>query len=234
MSERLISRKRSAVWIDLGILEYKRALQLQIDTLELKIKNPLFDDHIFFVEHPPVFTLGRRGGEENLTVTKDFLSLKHIDMIATDRGGNITYHGPGQAVLYPVIDLERNKIGVKDYVFGLEEIMKRTALDFDIDADRSEINHGLFVGKEKLGSVGISVKKGMCHHGLSMNIHCDLTPFSWINPCGLTGISMTSIKNELQKKEACPKDPSMKQIQDAFMKHFSFVLDYEIWEKHEN
>lgn len=232
MPERVIVNKRSAVFIDLGLLEYKRALNLQVKTLESKINRTISEDHIFFVEHPPVFTLGKRGGEENLTVSRELLNFKKINIIQTDRGGNITFHGPGQAVLYPVIDLENKKIGVKDFVFGLEEIMKRTAQDFNVDADRNQLNHGLWVGNSKIGSVGISIKKGISFHGLAMNINLDLEPFSWINPCGLAGILMTSVEKEIRKNGGNPTGLSMKQVKDSFIKYFSTVFNYDIKEDH--
>ncbi len=232
MPEGIISNKRSAVFIDLGLMEYKRALDLQIKTLKLKIDKTIIEDRIFFVEHSPVFTLGKRGGKENLTVSKEFLKIKGIDLVQTDRGGNITYHGPGQAVLYPVIDLEHQRVGVKDFVFGLEEIMKRTALDFNIDADRNQLNHGIWIGNSKIGSVGISIKKGISFHGLAMNINLDLEPFSWINPCGLTNISMTSVEKEIKKAGSNHFGLSMKQVKNSFKKHFSSVLSYDISENH--
>ncbi len=232
MSEGVSLNKRSAVFIDLGLMEYKGALDLQIKTLEAKINRAISEDHIFFVEHPPVFTLGKRGGEENLCVSKEFLKFKGINIVQTDRGGNITFHGPGQAVLYPIIDLEEKRIKVKDFVFDLEEIMKRTAQDFGIDTDRNHLNHGLWAGNSKIGSVGISIKKGVSFHGLAMNINLDLEPFSWINPCGLADISMTSIKNEIQKAGNDPSGLSMKQVKASFKKHFSSVLNYDISEPH--
>ncbi|WP_457551157.1 lipoyl(octanoyl) transferase LipB [Desulfobacula sp.] len=233
-----IKKKRSAVFIDLGILEYKRALDLQLQILHSKINLPSTDDRLFFVEHPAVFTLGKRGGQENLGVSKDFLRTKGIDVVKTDRGGNITYHCPGQAVLYPVIDLEKNKIHVKDFVHGLEEIMKLTAQDFDVSADRDERNHGLWVGDSKIGSVGLAIKKGISIHGLAMNINPDLDPFSWINPCGLTNVSMTSIENEIKKNSSANDekinldlpycDLSMTRIKKSFQRHFSSVFNYSI------
>ncbi len=230
MSERIDKKKRSCVFIDLNILEYKRALDLQIQTLNAKIDNRLVEDQIFLVEHPSVFTLGKRGGEEHLSVARDFLSAKGIDVVQTDRGGNITYHGPGQAVMYPIVDLEKNKIRVKDFVHGLEEIMKRTAADFGIDADRDERNHGIWVKNSKIGSVGISIRKGISFHGLAMNINPDLEPFSWINPCGLTHISITSIEKEIARFQSGTRAKdykiSMDQIKTYFIKHFSYVFNY--------
>jgi len=234
MSEGITVNKRPAVFMDLGIMEYKRALELQIKTLALKINQTLSKDRIFFVEHPPVFTLGKRGGEENLTVSREFLNTRGIDLVQTDRGGNITYHGPGQAVLYPIVDLEAKRMGVKDFVWGLEEIMKQTALDFNIKADRNSLNHGLWVGNAKIGSVGLSIKKGISFHGLAMNISLDLEPFSWINPCGLSQISVTSVQNERQKTGNDSAGPAMNQVKASFKKHFASVLNYDISETHES
>lgn len=234
MPEGITANKRSAVFIDLGIMEYKRALELQIKTLESKIDQSLSQDRIFFVEHPPVFTLGKRGGEENLTVSREFLNTRGIDLVQTDRGGNITYHGPGQAVLYPIVDLEAKRMGVKDFVWGLEEIMKQTARDFNIEAGRDSLNHGLWVDRSKIGSVGLCIKKGISFHGLAMNINLDLEPFSWMNPCGLSHISVTSVQKELQKAGNPLSGPVMNQVKAAFKTHFASVLNYDISEPHES
>ncbi|NOX34594.1 MAG: lipoyl(octanoyl) transferase LipB [Deltaproteobacteria bacterium] len=233
MPSRVNRQKRSAVFIDLGLLEYKRALDLQVETLQAKINKSILEDRVFFVEHLPVYTLGKRGGKENLSVSKKFLDSKNIDIVQTDRGGNITYHGPGQAVLYPIVDLEKNKIRVKDFVHGLEEIMKLTAMDFNIDAVRNRRNHGIWVENSKIGSVGISIKRGISFHGLALNIKPDLEPFSWINPCGLTNVSMTSVEKEIQKSrdknnEFLKYELSMDKIRNAFIKHFSSVFNYSI------
>ncbi len=234
MPERIVpgsfKKKRFAVFKDLGVLEYKKALELQTKTQQEKIDKIIDEDYIFFVEHQCVFTLGRRGGKENLTVSEKFLSAQNIDIIKTNRGGNITYHCPGQAVMYPVIDLEKNKIGVKDFVYGLEEIMKLTAKDHGIDAGRNKKNHGIWAGNSKIGSVGISVKKGISMHGLALNINPDLEPFSWINPCGLIDISITSIEKETNQTKSVGKnyDFSMDRIKNSFIKHFSYVFNYII------
>ena len=234
MPERIVpesfKKKRFAVFKDLGVLEYKKALELQTKTQQEKIDKIIDEDYIFFVEHQCVFTLGRRGGKENLTVSEKFLSAQNIDIIKTNRGGNITYHCPGQAVMYPVIDLEKNKIGVKDFVYGLEEIMKLTAKDHGIDAGRNKKNHGIWAGNSKIGSVGISVKKGISMHGIALNINPDLEPFSWINPCGLSDISITSIEKETDQSKSVGKnyDFSMDRIKNSFIKHFSSVFDYII------
>ncbi len=244
MSAGIKTTKRSAVFIDLKLMDYSRALALQVQTAKSKIEDQNIADHIFFVEHPSVFTLGKRGGKENLVVSSDFLTSKQIDVVQTDRGGNITYHGPGQAVLYPVIDLEKNKIGVKDFVHGLEEVMRLTAMNFDVKANRDDRNHGLWVGDSKIGSVGISIKKGISFHGLAMNVSPDLTPFSWINPCGLSNVSMTSIQKErspYSKKKDSNKDENdlsmiriRTRVKQNFMNHFSSIFNFTIVEKNES
>ncbi len=240
-----IKRKRLAVFKDLGVLEYKKALELQIktranlnlnnlnSTKQIPANQSIHKDTVFFVEHLSVFTLGKRGGEENLSVPKTFLSAQNIDIVQTNRGGNITWHGPGQAVLYPVIDLERNRIGVKDFVHGLEEIMILTAQDFKISAKRDQKNHGIWVGNAKMGSVGVNVKKGISMHGLALNINPDLKPFSWINPCGLHGISITSIEKEVDKTCSMESklnhyDFSMDKVKQKFIKYFSKVFNFQI------
>ena len=185
---------------DLGLLEYSRALSFQKEILEKKLADRSTHDRLFIVQHPAVFTLGRRGGLENLMVSGTFLEEKNIQVIQTDRGGNITFHAPGQIVMYPVMDLEQNRISVPEFVWRMEQMMKLACHHFNVPADRDERNHGLWVGNEKIGSVGISLKKGISIHGLALNVTPDLVPFSWINPCGLEQMKMTSVAQQLQKK----------------------------------
>ena len=227
--------RRSCEFIDLGILEYTRALALQQETLAAKIEDPALPDRLFFVQHPPVYTLGRRGGRENLVVSESFLDAKGINIVQTDRGGNITYHGPGQAVLYPVIDLEKNRLSVPGFVEGLEEIMKRTCEAFNVKADRDERNHGLWVGNKKIGSVGISIKKGVSIHGLALNVNPDLAPFTWINPCGLANQAMSSIALEngstqqsLDKEPGADDRKLMDRVSGCFVRYFSEIFHCDV------
>ena len=227
MPERINGKSRPLVFRDLGVLEYNRALALQIDAREEKIAYPALPDQLFFVEHPPVFTLGKNGGRENLVVSDNFLTQKDVAVIQTDRGGNITYHGPGQAVLYPVIDLEKAKIGVADFVYGLEEIMQQITLKYGIQADRNARNHGLWVGSSKIGSVGLAIKKGVSIHGLALNVKPDLTPFSWINPCGMENVSITSVKEELKAAGRQTEILSMGEIRDDFVTCFCRLFGFK-------
>jgi lipoyl(octanoyl) transferase len=120
------SISRTGVFQDLNLLEYTAALDLQESARQAKLKDRTLPDVVFFVQHPPVFTFGRNGGQENLIVSPDVLKQHGVAQVKTDRGGNVTYHGPGQAVLYPVVDLEQARIGVSDFIYGLEQIMKNT------------------------------------------------------------------------------------------------------------
>lgn len=230
MPERVNNSRRSCVFLDLNTLEYTEALDLQQALLAAKLNDPSEPDRLLYVEHPPVFTLGRRGGRENLTVSEDFLGSRGIDIIQTDRGGNITFHGPGQAVLYPIMDLGRAKIGVADFVYGLEEIMRLTVQEFGIQASRDTKNHGLWVGNSKIGSVGISIKRNITLHGLALNVCPDLSFFSWINPCGLDNVAMTSIAREA-KPESLTHQALMHQVREKFVHYFSRIFDYTVIRK---
>jgi len=169
---------------------------LQHRILGKRIDGTLDSDVVLILEHPPVFTLGRRGGLENLRVSQGFLTEQGVAVVQTERGGNITYHGPGQLVIYPIVDLRRHRLSIADYVSGLEEIMIRLSARWEVSARRRPENRGVWVEERKLGSVGIAVRKNVAFHGLAFNAALDLTPFSWIQPCGLSGIQMTSLARE--------------------------------------
>ncbi len=219
---------RSAVVRDLGLMDYCRALDIQNQIRAGKIQDPDLPDQLLFVEHPPVFTFGKNGGRENLRVSDDFLSEQGVQTVQTDRGGNITYHGPGQAVLYPIIDLNRAGIGVADFVYGLERIMLNVCAQLGIKAGRDERNHGLWVGSNKIGSVGLSIKHGISIHGLALNIRPDLTPFSWINPCGLENVSITSAKKELDSSGKNSGHLSMDAARDSLFSCFCKTFNFSI------
>jgi len=183
--------------LDLGLIDYSEAWALQQKLVAARVENQIDHDILLFLEHPAVFTLGRRGGLDNLLVSESFLKDAGIPVIQVERGGVITYHGPGQIVVYPIMNLHTRRIGVKDFVAAMEEAMLQTAANWNITAGRNPINSGIWVGNQKMGSIGIALRKGVSFHGLALNVNLDLTPFSWIQPCGLQGVSMTSMKNEL-------------------------------------
>jgi lipoyl(octanoyl) transferase len=185
-----------AAFCDLGLMAYAAVHALQIELAGRRHRGKLVHDCFLCVEHPPVFTLGRHGDRAHLGVGEPFLRERHIDVVPIERGGEVTYHGPGQLVCYPIVSLRQRRLGVSDYVHLLEELMLRTAADCGVEASRDSRNHGIWVGNSKLGSIGIAVRHGVAFHGLALNVDLDLEPFSWINPCGLTGVTMTSLARE--------------------------------------
>ena len=183
-------------FLELPLIPYEEAQALQVDCVAARRDGRLTTDLFILLEHPPVFTLGRNGGRENLTVSDAFLEQAGVTLIASERGGNITYHGPGQVVGYPVIDLQDARLGVADYVRALEEVMLRVAAVFDVTAERNARNSGIWVGTRKLGSIGLCLRRGVSFHGFALNAINGLEPFGWINPCGMADVAMTSLKQE--------------------------------------
>lgn len=208
--------------VNLGLMEYNRALKLQTAVVEARLNQSTDRDIVLFLEHPAVFTLGRRGGRDYLQVGESFLKKAGIPIIQVERGGFITFHGPGQLVAYPIIDLEARRLGVTEYVAALEEIMLLTVRSWGLTAQRQGKNAGIWLGDHKMGSIGIALRKGVSFHGLSLNVNVDLTPFSWIQPCGLAGVSMTSVKQELGE------EISMTVAANEVKNNFQTVLNMDL------
>jgi len=204
--------------IELPATEYKEAWHLQSNLVDAKYNKIFHENIVLLLEHPPVFTLGRRGGLNNLSVSENFLEKAVIPVIQVERGGNITFHGPGQLVMYPIIDLQVAKLRVVDYVENLEEVMIRTAADWGIKAVRNPINRGVWVGNNKLGSIGIAIRRGICFHGMAFNVNISLEPFEWITPCGLHDRGITSVERELSHKL------SMSQVRETVKHHLEAVF----------
>ncbi len=192
----MVSEKLAAGIVDLGLTDYAAAYALQLALVEQRRGGQPVDDLFLVTEHPSTFTLGRRGGRDHLMVTKEFLAARQIPLVHIERGGDITYHGPGQLVMYPILHLRQMGLTVAGYVHGLEEVMIHLAAASGVVAGRDPRNHGVWVGDMKLGSVGIAIRHGIAFHGLALNVNLDLTPFSWVNPCGLTGVRMTTLSQE--------------------------------------
>lgn len=189
----------AAAYADLGLVDYAAAYALQRDLVERR-RGGSVPDTFLVTEHHATFTLGRRGGRENLMVTEAFLREQGIPLIHIERGGDITFHGPGQLVIYPILHLREAGLSVTEYVFRLEEVMIRLAASRGVDAVRDPRNRGVWVGGSKLGSVGIAIRHAISFHGLALNVCLDPTPFSWVNPCGLSGVGMTTLSRELGRE----------------------------------
>ena len=150
-------------------------------------RGPGTPDEIWFLEHPPVFTLGMNARPEHLLATGD------IPVVQIDRGGQVTYHGPGQLVVYPLLDLNRARLGVRALVEGIERAIVATVAEWGIEALGRRDAPGVYVGPRKLASVGLRIRRGFCYHGLALNVAMDLEPFRRINPCGYSGLEMTQV-----------------------------------------
>lgn len=144
-------------------------------------------DEIWFVEHPPVFTLGLNASRDHLLAPGD------IPVVQIDRGGQVTFHGPGQLMVYPLIDLRRANIGVRDLVTALEQSVVDLVRDFDIAAVAKADAPGVYVDERKLASVGLRIRRGSSYHGMALNVDVDLEPFARINPCGYSNLQMTDL-----------------------------------------
>ncbi len=181
---------------ELGCVPYAKAWELQSRLAAARAEGRLERNLVLVLEHPPVFTLGKRGGRDNLLVPEAQLNQSGIPLVQVERGGNITYHGPGQLVVYPILRLQEAGLGVVDLVDRLEEVMIRTCAEWGICAGRNPLNRGVWVGMKKIGAIGIAVRRGVSFHGMALNVDPDLTPFGWIQPCGLAGVGVTSIRAE--------------------------------------
>jgi lipoyl(octanoyl) transferase len=212
----------TADFLDLGLQPYARVHALQVELAGARHRGIVSHDLFLCVEHPPVFTLGRHASRTHLVVSASFLGERAIDVVPIERGGEITYHGPGQLVLYPIISLKKRHLRVGDYVCLLEELMLRLAADCGIAATRDPRNHGVWVGNNKLGSIGIAIRHGVAFHGLALNVELDLTPFSWINPCGLSGVGMTSLLRE------GGSDCSMAWVKKSLRDHLEVLFDLRL------
>jgi lipoyl(octanoyl) transferase len=174
-----------AVIRQLGRVEYALTLQaMQRFTAE---RTPDTPDEIWFLEHAPVFTLGMNASRAHLLAPGD------IPVVQVDRGGQVTYHGPGQLVVYPLVDLKRARLGIRDFVTALERAVIDLAAASGIDAQCRRGAPGVYVAGEKLASVGVRVRRTGAYHGLALNVNLDLEPFARINPCGYAGLRMTQL-----------------------------------------
>ena len=178
----------------LGVSNYLETLV----SMKAQLQAEYFQNEIWLLEHPPVFTLGTAADNQHV------LDAKDIPVIQSDRGGEVTYHGPGQLVIYFMIDVKRSKLGPKSLVKTLQEFTKSLLANYSIESNFIEGAPGVYVDGKKIASIGLRISKGKTYHGISINVDMDLTPFSYINPCGYEGLEVTQIKDF--KKDITIKD----------------------------
>ena len=171
-------------------------------------------DEIWLLQHPPVYTLGLNGKRKHLLIENE------IPIIDIDRGGQVTYHGPGQLVAYTLIDLEQKRLSVRDLVQHLEQAIIDLLADFSIQAARKNKAPGVYINDAKIAALGLRIKKNRSYHGLSLNIDMDLSPFSAINPCGYEGMQVTQLGDLIENK------PDIASISELLVKHLCRQLQY--------
>ncbi len=225
-----------AVFEDLGLIDYKKAWDYQEKLLQetVKIKSGKAEkkiiNRIIFCEHPHVFTLGKSGKENNLLINNSILESINATFYRINRGGDITYHGPGQIVGYPIFDLEQFKIGAKEYIFKLEESIIKTLGEYDISSKRIKGATGVWIDSgnagntRKICAIGIRISKYITMHGFALNVANDLKYFDYINPCGYTDKGVTSIKNEIGFAPAI--EEVKKRILSQIINEFEIHLFY--------
>lgn len=214
-------------FIDLGQKEYKwcwnyqESLQKEIMDDKLENKTPSAKNYFLLVEHPHVYTLGKSGDARNLLAQEDFLKKINATFFKTDRGGDITYHGPGQIVGYPIFDLEYFRIGVREYIEKMEDAIIETISEYGLLGGRKEGATGVWLDSDhrvrarKICAIGVKVSRGITMHGFALNVNTDLRYFNYINPCGFTTYGVTSIKNELNH------DIDMEEVKQLVLANFN-------------
>lgn len=204
--------------LDLGKKDYKETWDLQKRIQQKRISGEI-EDVLILVEHPPVYTLGKNADDRNLIATKEFLKNQGISVYKIGRGGDITYHGPGQLVGYPIFNIRELGLGVKNYVHNLEEVIIQTLAQYDISAKRVEKMIGVWVEDKKIAAIGIRVSRWVTMHGFALNVQPDLAKFGGIIPCGITDKGIT-------KMVALNSDVKWEPVKKDIISHFKNIFNF--------
>ena len=182
--------------LNLGRISYQDALEKQLDILA-QVQNGETEDTLLLLEHNPVLTLGASFHPENLLHPAEWYEAQGIEVLPTDRGGDITYHGPGQLVAYPIFDVAKHSKDLHRWMRGLEQTVIEALREFDLNGERLDVNSGVWINEKKVCAIGIKIKRWVSMHGIAINCNPDLMPFSTIIPCGIRSHGVTSISQEL-------------------------------------
>lgn len=211
---------RKLVYCDLGLIDYKDAWDIQISVHQLRVENKI-DDVLFLLEHPHTYTLGKTADKENLVGDKKYLDDNKISVYDIDRGGDITYHGPGQIVGYPIISLTNWQQDTHKYLRAIEEIIIRVCSEYGLKGNRVDKYTGVWIDEKKICAIGIKVSRWITMHGFAFNVNTDLTLFNGIIPCGITDKEVTSLNRELKKKIP------LNEVKERIIHHFDYLLKYD-------
>lgn len=199
---------------DLGYMDYRDAWDVQLSTHRAVAEGEA-PPTLLLVEHPPVITFGKKGGRENLLVTEDFLRQQGFSLYDIERGGDVTYHGPGQLVGYPIFKIGRR---VHRYLRSLEQVMIETLAHYGVESEGSAGYAGVWVGNHKVVAIGVAIKRNVAFHGFAMNVHTNLDHFNYIVPCGLVGKSVTSLSTLLNRHV------SLAEVKPVLLRAFESVF----------
>jgi lipoate-protein ligase B len=192
--------------VSLGQVAYEEALELQRHIARDRISGVLPQDVLLLVEHPPVVTLGRASKGKHLIASPEFLRSKGVELFEVERGGDVTFHGPGQLVGYPIVDLKRHRLDLHWYLRKIEEALINTLADYDIVAERNPSFTGVWTKGKKIASIGVHARDWVTWHGFALNVTTDLSYFDMMVPCGIDGVVMTSIARELGTDDISVQD----------------------------
>lgn len=206
--------------VPLGQLGYVEALELQRSLARDRISGAIPQDLLLLVEHPPVVTLGRSSKQKHLVASPEFLQNKGVELFEVERGGDVTFHGPGQLVGYPIIDLKRHRQDLHWYLRKIEEALINSLADYGIPGERNTAYTGVWTQGKKIASIGVHARDWVTWHGFALNVTTDLSYFDLIVPCGIDGVVMTSIARELGLEEI-----SMQDVRDRVTAKFAEVFD---------
>jgi len=209
------------VVLELGLIEYQEAYYLQRNLHRQRVEGKI-SDVLLLLEHLPTITIGKSGTLDNVLVSRERLAQEGMSLFFTDRGGDVTYHGPGQLVAYPIVDLRQRGKDLHCYVEKLEEVILRTLMDFSIDGDRDECHPGVWVNEEEIAAIGLSLRKWVSMHGLALNINIDLEHFSFIHPCGFSDRRATSMSKILGSHVP------MREAANSLISHFCEVFNLSL------
>jgi lipoyl(octanoyl) transferase len=210
----------------LHVVTYENGMTLQQRLAEMRQREEIADQ-LLLLEHPPVITLGRGGDRSNLLASPDALRQQGVRFFETTRGGDITYHGPGQIVGYPILHLGEGNRDVRKYVTKLEDVLIRTVAEYGIVAERAEGKRGIWVGPNKIAAIGVRIARWVTTHGWALNVSTNLDHFRLITPCGLRGTGVTSIEREVGR------DVPLTEVRNILAKKFAEVFDRELIPKEE-
>jgi len=207
----------------LGCIEYEQAFDLQTQLVDRLVSDQASPyGYLLLLEHPPTFTIGRSGSDGSVRASADQLAARGSKLLSVNRGGDVTFHGPGQVVAYPIIRLERQGRDVHRYLRALEETIIRTLVQYGVEGHRKSGLTGVWVGEEKIAAIGIAIRRWITYHGISINVDVDLSYFEFIHPCGIRDRGVTSLARILGRQVDCVA------VANAFAAELGSVLGAEL------